>query len=133
MAAAKTDVKGTAWLTEQVAAKLGTTVEGKQVRTILRKLASSGEIEREDGRWSFTGVNDPAVKAVVAAIKGGALEAKPRGRKAAEPATDEAKPARRARKPKTEAVEEAKPARRTRKAAAKPVVEDDDDLDLEEL
>ncbi|ADX42614.1 hypothetical protein [Gordonia phage GTE2] len=103
--------KGIAWLAEQVEAKLGQTVEQTKLRVILRKLVADGEIERGDGRWSFTGLKDPAVVAVFKAIKEGATADKPK------PKTEGAKPA------------SAKRASRSRKKAApEPEVEDDEDV-----
>ena len=108
--------KGIAWLAEQVEAKLGQTVEQTKLRVILRKLVNDGEIERGDGRWSFTGLKDPAVVAVFKAIKEGATADKPK------PKTEGAKPA------------SAKRASRSRKKAApEPEVEDEDVLEDDEL
>lgn len=117
--ATATDTKGTAWLTEQVNEKTGRTVDGKTVRVLLRKLAADGTIMKGDGRWTFTGVKDPAVLAVIKAVKAGEADPKPRGRKPADETAE--KPAR-------------KP--RARKAAEPEVseeLEDDEELDLEEL
>ncbi|QCW22041.1 hypothetical protein SEA_YAKULT_37 [Gordonia phage Yakult] len=119
------DTKGAAWLSEQIEAKLKQTVEPAKVRIILRKLVADGTIERGDGRWSFTGLKDPAVVAVFAAVKeqataGDAPAAKrPAAKKAAAPA------------------KKAAPAKRTsrKKAAPEPEPEedvlDDDELDLD--
>ncbi|QNJ59463.1 hypothetical protein SEA_MSCARN_34 [Gordonia phage MScarn] len=107
--------KGIAWLSEQVEAKLGQAVEQTKLRVILRKLVNDGEIERGDGRWSFTGLKDPAVVAVFKAIKEGATADKP--------------------KPKTEGAKPASAKRRTSRAKAKPEpeVEDEDVLEDDEL
>lgn len=104
--------KGVAWLAEQVEAKLGQTVEQTKLRVILRKLVDDGKIERGDGRWSFTGLKDPAVVAVFKAIKEGATAEKaPAAKK------EGAKPA------------SAKRATRSRKKATpEPEVEDDEDV-----
>lgn len=64
--------KGTPWLVEQINERIdGADVSPFEVRTILRKLAKDGEVERpEEGtRYSFTGLKDPAVVAVFKAIK----------------------------------------------------------------
>jgi hypothetical protein len=131
---AAADEKGTAWLTGVVNDKLGTDYTSYQLRIVIRRLVKQGALERGEGRYSFTGVNDPQVKAIVAAIKNGAAEdaKKERIEKAKE--TAEKKPAaRRSRKKADEDEAPAKPARRTRKKAEPEPVEDDDDLDLDEL
>lgn len=59
------DRKGTQYLLEEVAAQTGRDLTPEQARTILRRLAENGKIERGTGRYSFTGPNDPAIKAVI--------------------------------------------------------------------
>jgi len=113
MAAATAEKKDIKWLTAHVAETLGSEVDQIKVRQVLRKLA----IEKTEGRYSFKGVNDPNVKAVVREFKEQAkAPAAPRGRKAA---ADAPKPA----------------ARKTRaKKVAEPVEEEDeleDELDLD--
>lgn len=114
MATKDENTKGVAWLAEQVEAKLGQTVEQTKLRVILRKLVNDGEVERGDGRWSFTGLKDPAVVAVFKAIKEGAAADKPK------PKTEGAKPA------------SAKRASRAKKQP-EPEVEDEDVLEDDEL
>ncbi|UOW93102.1 hypothetical protein SEA_NOSHOW_34 [Mycobacterium phage NoShow] len=90
-AAPKVEAKGTAWLREHVSDKLGQDVEATKLRIILRKLIKDGTIESpKDGRYQFTGVKDPNVVAVIAALR------------------DEAKsgPAKRGRKPKAKVADE---------------------------
>lgn len=71
---------GAAWLATHVNDQLGTEYTPAQIRVILRKLAKDDEspVEREVGtdraRYAFTGENDKSVKAVVRAIKSGALD-----------------------------------------------------------
>lgn len=87
----KADAKGTSWLREIVSEKLGREIEATALRIKLRKLIKDGDIESpKDGRYQFTGVNDPAVKAVIASLR------------------EEAKsgPAKRGRKPKAKAAAE---------------------------
>ncbi|QGH76659.1 hypothetical protein PBI_QUASAR_31 [Gordonia phage Quasar] len=121
MAVAKeTETKGVAWLGEQIEAKLGQTVEQTKLRVILRKLVNDGEIERGDGRWSFTGLKDPAVVAVFKAVKEGAAADKPAKAPAAK--KEGAKPASAKRS-----------TRSRRKAAPEPEVEDEDVLEDDEL
>lgn len=123
--ATEAPAKGISWLAEQVEAKTGQAVDGAKLRVILRKLVADETIERGDGRWSFTGLKDPAVAAVIAAVK---EEAK------AEPAAKKA-PAK-----KAAPAAGAKPASaksRRRKPAPEPEPEDDealvddDELDLD--
>lgn len=113
MATKDENTKGVAWLAEQVEAKLGQTVEQTKLRVILRKLVNDGEVERGDGRWSFTGLKDPAVVAVFKAIKEGAAADKPK--RAPRAKTEGAKPA------------SAKRASRAKKQP-EPEVEDDEDV-----
>lgn len=83
--------KGTAWLKDHVSEKLGRDVESTKLRIVLRKLIKDNVIESpKDGRYQFTGVKDPNVVAVVAALR------------------EEAKsgPARRGRKPKATVADE---------------------------
>lgn len=111
-----TEVKGVAWLAEQVEAKLGETVEQTKLRVILRKLVADGTIERGDGRWSFTGLKDPAVVAVFKAIKEGAAAEKPAKAPAA----------------KKTAAKPASAKRRAKKAEPEPEDEDEDEDVLED-
>ncbi|WNN96133.1 helix-turn-helix DNA binding domain protein [Gordonia phage Nodigi] len=125
MAEATADTKGIAWLAEQVEAKLKQTVEPTKLRIILRKLVADGTVERGEGRWAFTGLKDPAVVAVFAAVKEGAAADKPAAKPAAKKAAAPAK--------------KAAPAKRTsrKKPAPEPEPEvddevlDDDELDLD--
>lgn len=104
-AAAKSDVLGSAWLKEHVNETLGSEHESTKLRIVLRKLIKDGTIDSpKDGRYQFSGPKDPAVRAVIKALR------------------DEAKagPAKRGRKAKTKVVDE--------------VEEDDEveDLDLDD-
>lgn len=90
-AAPKAEVKGTSWLKEHVSEVLGQDIESTKLRIVLRKLIKDGTIESpKDGRYQFTGVKDPNVKAVVAALR---AEAK-------------SGPAKRGRKPKAKVADE---------------------------
>lgn len=117
--------KGTPWLVEQINEKIdGADVSPFEVRTILRKLAKDGEVERpEEGtRYSFTGLKDPAVVAVFKAIKDKLAKVD------AEPAP---KPAKKAPAKKA-------PARKSRTTTKKalepePEVVDDADTDIDDL
>ena len=58
-------------LVEIVNEKTGKSLTAADARVHLRKLAKDGEIEKREGRWSFEGKNDPAIKGVVARVKAG--------------------------------------------------------------
>jgi len=111
---------GAAWLAEHVNDTLGTDYTPAQIRVVLRRLAADGELEREVGtdraRYSFTGENDRTVKAVVKAIKAGAVSrAKAEGVAAAKATKAEAPAAKPTKASKAKAEEPpAKPARRKR-------------------
>lgn len=115
---AKTDApeKGTAWLAETVNEKCGTSYTSYQLRVLLRKLTKDGVIERGEGRYSFKGVSDPAVKEVIKAVKSGALDED--RKKGTEKAKAKSTKKRAAKKAKPEPVDEA---------------DDDEDDDIDEL
>lgn len=122
--AAATEVKGTAWAAEQVSTKVGQEISAYQLRIVLRRLAKNGTIEREEGRYQFSGVNDPAIKAAVQAIKGGALK------KDTEEGTSKAKAKSTAKK----AAPKKTTPKRTRKAKVEEPAEEVDELeDLDEV
>jgi hypothetical protein len=140
------EVKGTAWLAEYINDSAGTDYDGMQVRILLRKLAKDEVIVREEGRYSFSGPNDPTVKAVLKYVKSGGaekankerldeLKAKRTAKKAApvaEEDEEEAKPARRSRTAKKAATATAPARKRSHKP--EPVVEEEDDeLDIDEI
>jgi hypothetical protein len=64
-----------AYITEQT----GENYDGRAVRMLLRKLAKDGQLERVVGetrdRYSFTGPNDPTVKAVLKMVQSGEAKA----------------------------------------------------------
>jgi hypothetical protein len=143
--AADTEVRGTAWLAEYINDQLGTEVDGYKVRILLRQLTKEGVIEREEGRYNFTGPKDPQVVAVLRAVKSGKLEkansarlddlkAKRAAKKtAAVEDEEETTPARKARaRSRTAAAAKKAAPSRTRRAKAAPV-EDDEDLDIDEI
>lgn len=81
------------WLLGYVEEQTGVSVDGRTFRMMLRTLAGEGIIERqvgvEKGRYSYPGGEKNAeVKAIIKAVKGGALEPKPKtvGVKKAKPA-----------------------------------------------
>lgn len=76
--ASEANVYGAGWLAEYVNEELDTNYTAAQMRVIMRRMASAGDIEREVGtdraRYSFTGENDRTVKAVLKHVKAGAVE-----------------------------------------------------------
>lgn len=106
--------------------KTGKEYKPREVRTLLRKLArEDGVVNREiipgnKTRYSWEGPNDPEVRAVLKAVKGGAIEA---SKKAALDKLKADKAAQNAAK-KAQADKAAKAAK---KAAPEPDDDDDDD------
>lgn len=142
---------GTEWLAEHVNDATGKSYDGYSIRILLRKLVQEDEIDRGEGRWNFTGPKDPAVRAVLAAVKSGKADDVKKERleslkkKTAKPATktrakaapvvededeDEPTPAPRRRTRKAPAAKAPVRRGRPRKAA---VVEDEDDVDIDEI
>lgn len=131
----------------------GEMVDARGLRTLIRKMArdKSGRVDRDivpgnRTRYDWSGPNDPEVRAIVEAFKGGELEADKQA-KLAELKERKAKQtaAKKAAEEAGEDEEETpKPRRRTKKATAAPVrkrraksapveeVEDDDELELDE-
>lgn len=117
---------GSAWLVEHVNAEAGTSYTASTLRILLRKLTRDGVLEREaEGRQRYNfpkGANDPQVKAIVKAVKGGAAE------KAKAERLEGLKEQRAAKKKAAPA------AKSRRKAKVEEVEEDvDDDLDVDEI
>ena len=122
---------GSAELAAYVTEQTGEKYDGRAIRMLLRKLAKDGKHDRVVGetrdRYSFTGPNDPTVKAVLAMVKSGEAKAmKQAGLQAVKDKAAQKKAA--AAKAKEAEVEDAeeieeevapKP-RRTRAATAKP-------------
>lgn len=104
------------WLCEYITEQTGKEYTPASLRVLLRKMARSGDLAREvgvdRGRYEFTGPNDSVVKAVLKAVKEGAIE-----------------------KEKTErlqAVKDKKAAGKKAKADPEPEDDDEDDEDEEE-
>ena len=120
--------KGVAWLVEQIETKHKLTVTQKTVRDAIRYLVRNdggvddAAIRDENGRYSFRGITDANVKAIVAKVKD-TVEEKAKPKPAAKP---KATPAKKAPAKKA-------PAKATRKPAAKkkadPAPVEDLDLD----
>lgn len=107
-------------------AKTGKEYKPREVRILLRKMARDGSnrIQREisadnRSRYSWTGADDPQVKLILKAVKGGEIE---EGKKAALDKLKADKAAKDALKGKTE-----KPAKKAKAQVAPPVDDDDDD------
>jgi len=70
---------GSAELAAYITEQTGEKYDGRSVRMLLRKLAKDGKHDRVVGetrdRYSFTGPNDPTVKAVLAMVKSGEAKA----------------------------------------------------------
>lgn len=99
----------------------------REVRTLLRKLAREGKLDREivagnKTRYSWSGPDDPEVKLILKAVKGGAIEA---GKKEA---LDKLK----ADKAKKAAAKGDTPTKGKSKKSAPPADEDDEDDDDDE-
>lgn len=116
---------GSAWLVEHVNEEAGTSYTASTLRILLRKLTRDGVLNREsDGRQRYNfpkGANDPQVKAIVKAVKGGAAE------KAKQERLDGLKEQRAAKK--------SAPARKSRakKVVEEPEDEVDDELDVDDI
>src|SRR6476620_2509458 len=69
---------GSAWLVDHVNTEAGTSYTASTLRILLRKLTKDGVLSRDsEGRQRYNfpkGANDPQVKAIVKAVKGGAAE-----------------------------------------------------------
>ena len=102
-------------------------ITARDLRTLLRKMARDGRLAREitagnRTRYSWSGPNDPEVKIILKALKGGELE---QGKQEALAKLKEGKAERVAAKAKVAAKGKVK-----KKAA--PVIEDDEDDDDDE-
>lgn len=123
-------------LCDYIKSKTGKEYQPREMRTLLRKMAreDTARITREvtadnRSRYSWSGPADAEVKAVLAAVKGGEIEA---GKKEALDKLKADKAARDAAK--AELVDTATTVAtkaKKKKAAAPPVDEDDDDDDIE--
>ena len=103
---------GVADIVTLIKEKLGQTTTTRELRTLLRKMARDGRLDREiipgnRARWEWSGPNDPEVKAILKAFKAGELEQD--------------------KKEKLEALKEQKAARKAAAAAAAAEAEDDDE------
>lgn len=115
-ATADESIFGVADVAELIQVKFGKTVKTRDLRTLLRKMARDGRLDREiiagnRARWEFDGANDPRVEKILDAYEAGELEAD--------------------KQEKLQALKDRKAAQRAAKAAAKEAEEDDEDLEDE--
>lgn len=112
----------------------GKTVSTRELRTLIRKMARDGQgrVNREitagnRSRYNWSGLEDPEVQAIIAAFNGGELEADKQAKLA------ELKANKAAKKAAGEPVGKKAKAKaaKGKKAKAEPVVETEDDEELE--
>lgn len=113
MAAATAEKKDIKWLTAHLSETLGEDVDQVKVRQVLRKLA----IEKNEGRYSFKGVTDPNVKAVLKELK--------------EQAKAPAAPAKKAAPAKAAPAKKTTSRKRPKAVEPEEEVLEDDELDLD--
>ena len=116
--AAEESTFGVGDVAELIQERTGQVVKNRDLRTLLRKMANDGRLDREiiPGNrtpWSFDGPEDPQVAAIIEAYEDGELEAD--------------------KKAKLDALKERKAAERAaKKAAAEAEAEEVDEEELEE-
>ncbi len=116
--AATEDVFGVTQIAEIIQTRTGKVVKNRDLRTLLRKMANDGRLEREiiagnRTPWSWSGPEDPEVELIVEAFENGELEAD--------------------KKAKLDALKERKAAERAaKKAAEEEAAEEVDEEELEE-
>lgn len=120
-------VFGASDLAKLLSEKTGKNITARDLRTLLRKMARDGRLDREitagnRSRYSWSGPNDPEVKQIIKAVTSGELE---QGKQEALAKLKAQKAERQAAKAKAAAAAE----RKAKKAKPAPVVEEDDDLD----
>jgi hypothetical protein len=112
--AAKEVAFGVADIVKLIKTKLNQDTTTRELRTLLRKMARDGRLDREivagnRARWEWSGPNDPEVKAILKAFKDGELAAD-----------------------KAEKLAALKERKAEKKAAAAAAASDDDDVELED-
>lgn len=114
VAAEEETVFGVSDIAELIKVRTGKEVKTRDLRTLLRKMARDGRLDREivagnRDRWTWTGPNDPEVDTILEAYEAGELEAD--------------------KKEKLDALKERKAAQRAeKKAAAEAEAADDEEL-----
>lgn len=124
---------GARQLAAYLSKQTGKPYDARALRVLLRKMAKDGRIARtaEDARsrYSWTGTDDPEVKKILKAVKGGEIE---KGRQEALAKLKADNAVKRAAKKAALEAAEAK-GKKKKKAAPAPVEdEDDEDLELED-
>jgi hypothetical protein len=71
---------GVSDVADLIQTKTGKTVKTRDLRTLLRKMARDGRLDREiiagnRARWEFDGADDPRVEAIIEAYEAGELDA----------------------------------------------------------
>lgn len=112
------EVFGVSDIAELIKVQFNKEVKTRDLRTLLRKMARDGRLDREivagnRERWTWSGPKDPEVDTILEAYSAGELEAD--------------------KKEKLDALKERKAAQRAAKKAAEEVEEDEDDDDEEIL
>lgn len=121
---------GASDLAKHLSEKHGKAVSARELRTLIRKMARDGQgrVNREitpgnRTRYNWSGLNDPEVQAIIAAFEGGELEADKQAKLA------ELKERKAAKKAAGEPT--GKKAKGKKGKKAEPVVEAEDDEELE--
>lgn len=130
-------VFGVSDLAKYLSEKSGKKVTPRELRTLIRKMARDGQgrVEREitpgnRTRYSWSGLKDPEVKAIIAAFNSGELEADKQAK--LQELKDRKAKKDAAKKAAAEAGEKAATKKTGKKKKAAPVeVDEDDDEDLE--
>lgn len=116
----ETPTYGASWLADLVNETYDKEYTAANIRVLLRKMAKSGELDREVGedrsRYSFSGPKDAAVKAVLAHVKAGTLEKEKAERLEAVKANKAAKKSTKAAAADEDEDEEEAPAPKAKKA-----------------
>jgi MarR-like DNA-binding transcriptional regulator SgrR of sgrS sRNA len=123
-------VFGASDLAKLLSEKTGKNISARDLRTLLRKMARDGRLDREitagnRSRYSWSGPNDPEVKAIIKAVTSGELE---QGKQEALAKLKEQKAAKQAAKAK----EDAKKNKKAKKKATVVVEDEDDDEEDDE-
>lgn len=116
-APAADEIFGVADVAELIKIRTGKVVKTRDLRTLLRKMARDGRLDREiiagnRARWEFDGEDDPRVERILEAFEAGELEAD--------------------KQEKLQALKERKAAQRKAKQEAEAEEADDEDEELED-
>lgn len=124
---------GASDLAKHLSEKHGKAVSARELRTLIRKMArdASGRVTREitagnRTRYNWSGLDDPEVKAIIAAYEGGELEADKQAK------LQELKERKAAKKAAGEPTGKKAKKGKGKKAAAPVEAEDDEELELDD-